>query len=159
MFYKYEEINFINIKEFKNDKNSILILSNKSELKYLNNYSNYKFGAIVNNIDDLLFWSNKKINFIINPFNYKERFFDNSTFSLLTKNNINIIIIWDLIFEKEISKQIFIYKHLIILNKLCKKNKIPLIILNKDLEKTYQIYKILNYNKKQAKYFLSLVKL
>ena len=109
MFYKYEEINFINIKEFKNDKNSILILSNKSELKYLNNYSNYKFGAIVNNIDDLLFWSNKKINFIINPFNYKERFFDNSTFSLLTKNNINIIIIWDLIFEKEISKQIFIF--------------------------------------------------
>jgi hypothetical protein len=151
IYYKYQNISFVSPK----DKGNIIVFTDLKESNLFPKISSKKVAVLTSDVNTLEFWLNKKINFIINPFDFKGRAFDSKTFSVMKQKNILPIIILDFIIEKDSKKQIYLFKHLLLFNKLCEKNKIPLIILSNNQNQAKAMYLNLGYNEKQIKYFLS----
>lgn len=151
IYYKYQNISFVSPK----DNGNIIVFTNLKDSSLFPKVSNKKIAVLTSDVNTLEFWLNKKIDFIINPFDFKGRAFDSKTFSVMKQKNILPIIILDFIIEKDTKKQIYLLKHLLLFNKLCKKNKIPLIILANDEKQSKEMYITLGYNEKQIKNFLS----
>lgn len=160
-FYKYKNKYFLfsdQISKLTCDINSkkIIIFRNQKEandFQKLRSIGNYT-AVLSSNPDALSFWINKKIDFIINPFDFKGKGFDKNTFSILIQNNILPIIILDKIILSDKDLQLQTFKHLFSFNKLCIKYKLPIIILSHDDKASYAFYNILGYNEIQAKQFL-----
>lgn len=151
IFYKYQNISFVDPK----NNGDIIVFTNIKDANLFQKVSNKKIAVFTADVNTLEFWLNKKIDYIINPFDFKGKAFDSKTFSLIKQKNILPIIILDFIFEKDQKKQIYLFKHLLLFNKLCKKNKIPIIILSNNNDNSNAMYYILGYNEKQIKNFLS----
>jgi hypothetical protein len=151
IFYKFQNTSFVSPKE----KGDIIVFTNLKEANIFPKYSNNKTAIFTSDVNILEFWINKKIDYIINPFDFKSRAFDNNTFSLMKQKNIIPIIILDFIFDKDHKKQNYLFKHLILFNKLCKKNKLPILLLSNNIDVTNAMYYILGYSENQAKNFLS----
>jgi hypothetical protein len=158
-FYKYNNIYFVFANEFSNlpkNINSIALFKNTNDAQFYSKLQNItKCAVLSNNANDIQFWINKNIDYIVNPFDFKSKGFDKNTFSILIQNKILPIILLEKLFINNKQNQIQIFKHLIAFVKLCKKYKLPLIILSNNIELTYATYSILGYNEKQAERFLS----
>jgi len=158
-FYKYKTIYFVFPNEFSKlpkNTNSVVLFRNVDDAKHYPKIQNLaKCAVLSNNANDISFWVNKKIDYIVNPFDFKGKGFDKNVFSLLKQNKILPVILLEKILLDDKQKQIQIFKHLIAFNKLCKKYKLSLIILSNNIELTYATYSVLGYNEKQAERFLS----
>jgi RNase P/RNase MRP subunit p30 len=155
-FYKYKnkEFLFASDSKSKTNSNSIIIFRSLEDAKLYSKLQNYSLGVMSNNPNVISFWVNKKIDYIINPFDFRSKGFDKNVFSILKQNNILPVILLGKLFLDDKDKQIQIFKHLIAFNKLCKKFKIPLIILHNDVDLTLATYRLLGYNSKQSERFL-----
>jgi hypothetical protein len=157
-FYKYKNIEFVFASDYskiKNKSNSIIIFRSLEDAKIYPRVQNNNLCGVMSNTPNVIaFWANKKIDYIINPFDYKGKGFDKNIFSVLKQNNISPIILLNKIMLVEKDKQLQIFKHLIAFNKLCIKFKMPLIILHNDLDITNAFYRLLGYNKVQANRFV-----
>jgi len=159
-FYNYKDIFFIfpELMSTNNTQKKICIFKDKNAAKDLQ-----KMRAACNataimssDTETIEFWISKKIDFIVNPFDEKERGFDSNTFSILVQNEIYPIILLEKIITLDREKQIRLFKHLFVLIRLCKKHHLPIIILSKDIHVSYAFYHILGYNETQAQRFLKM---
>lgn len=120
-----------------------------------------KFGysGVFSCIPDVVeFWAKKNIDFIINPFDAKQRGFDENSFSLLLQNEITPVILLDKILTQNKEEQIQILRNLFLLNGLCKKYKLPIIIVSEENNKEINvIYSILGYNENQITNFNKVI--
>lgn len=151
IYYKYQNVSFVSPK----DNGNIIVFTSLKEANLYPKLLNKKIAVFTSDVKTLEFWLNKKIDFIINPFDFKGRAFDSKTFSIMKQKNILPIIILDFIIEKDTKKQIYLLKHLLLFNKLCKKNKMPIIILSNNEKQSKEMYISLGYNENQIKNFLS----
>jgi len=157
-FYKYQNNYFIFAKdapEFEKEKNKIFLFKDVNDAKLFQKFSGNKTAVISSSPETISFWTKKKINYIINPFNFYSVGFDKNIFSQIIQNKIQPMIILDKLIINDKDKQLKIFKHLFLFIKLCKKYKLPVIILSEDLHATKALYHILGYNEQQAKNFLS----
>lgn len=138
-----------------NTKDVCVVFTKKQDFK-LNKFG---FSAVFSgNPDVISFWINKKIDFLINPFNANNRGFDENTFSILAQNNILPVLLFDKLIVSNKTEQMFLFRHLFVLNKLCKKYKVPIIILTTEMgREIFAIYKIIGYNENQANNFLKIM--
>ncbi len=115
----------------------------------------FDYKAVYSAIPDIIdFWIRKNIDFIINPFDGKQRGFDENSFSLLIQNNITPVVLLDKILTPNKEEQIHLLQNLFVLNSLCKKYKFPLLILSEKNEiEINAIYNILGYNENQIENF------
>lgn len=116
-----------------------------------NTSNKYCYNAVYSAIPDIIeFWVKKKIDFIINPFDGKQRGFDENTFSLLVQNKITPLILLDKILTPNKEEQIHLLQNLFTLSDLCKKYKFPLLIISENNEDEINtIYYVLGYNENQ----------
>ncbi len=134
-----------------NPKSVCLVFTKKQG----NTSNKFGYNAVYSAIPDIIdFWIKKDVDFIINPFDAKQRGFDERSFSLLIQNNIEPVILLAKILTANKEEQIHILQNLFMLNELCKKYKLPLLILSEKNEKEINtIYNILNYNENQISAF------
>lgn len=135
-----------------NSKSVCLVFTKKQG----NCSANFGYNAVYSAIPDIIdFWIKKNIDFIINPFDAKQRGFDERCFSLLTQNNITPVILLEKILTPNKEEQIHILQNLFVLNELCKKYKLPLLILSEKNEfEVNGMSNILGYNKNQISTFI-----
>lgn len=159
-FYKYKNKEFVFASDYsklQNKSNSIIIFRSLEDAKiYPKVQNNNSCGVMSNNPNVISFWLNKKIDYIINPFDYRGKGFDKNIFSVLKQNKIYPVILLAKIMLNEKDKQLQVFKHLIAFNKLCIKFKMPLIILHSDLDVTNAFYRLLGYNSVQADRFVGV---
>jgi len=160
-FYKYQNTFFIfseQLSSYQNTEKLICIFRSKEEAKDFQKIKEKCNATAVysSNPDTIEFWTSKKINFIINPFDTNNKGFDKNTFSILVQNKIYPVILLEKIIIQNRELQIKLFKHLFELNALCKKYKHPLIILCEDKYTIKAIYHILGYNDTQIQNFLEL---
>jgi len=157
-FYKYNNKEFVfasNYSKIGNKSDSIIIFKTIDDAKiYSKVQNNFGCGVMSNSPDVLSFWTNKKIDFIINPFDFKGKGFDKKIFSLIKQNNILPVILLGKIINSDKDKQIQIFKHLIAFNKLCVEFKLPIAILYNNQNVANAFYSLMGYNDKQAERFL-----
>ena len=91
-FYKYNNIYFVFANEFSNlpkNINSIALFKNTNDAQFYSKLQNItKCAVLSNNANDIQFWINKNIDYIVNPFDFKSKGFDKNTFSILIQNKI-----------------------------------------------------------------------
>lgn len=157
-FYKYKNKEFVFASDYsklQNKSNLIVIFRSVEDAKFYPKIQNNSLcGVMSNNPNVIAFWVNKKIDYIINPFDNRGKGFDKNIFSVLKQNEILPIILLGKIMQEDKEKQIQIFKHLLAFNKLCIKFKMPLIVLHKDNEVTNAFYELLGYNTTQANRFI-----
>ena len=117
-------------KKEQNNKNHCLVVDvskNKEEFRKAPNYSCY-IGAKVSSLKDVFFCLDKKVNFIINPFNYKTKFFDNSTITVMKQKGIYPLIFMNEYLGLSKGQQIGFLKNTFLLVNLAKKQSLPVFI-------------------------------
>lgn len=157
-FYKYKDNYFVFAKDaskFEKEKNKIVVFDDVKDANLYPKFLHYKTAVLSNVPKVTSFWTKKKINYLINPFDSWSKGFDKNIFSQIIQNKIQPLIIIDKLITRNKEKQLKIFKHLGLFIKLCKKYKLPIIILSEDLYATKAVYHLLGYNEQQAKAFLS----
>ncbi len=149
-----------------------VLLSNQNNSKYyaiaVDKRCNIKKGlvyaCISKDINTVNYWVNKDIKFIINPFDYKQRYFDYSTITVIKQNRITPVIILDEIKELNKIQTGYFLKNAMLFTSFCKKQKVPIIVdlglnlSNKTNEmQEYYNYSIFDYTISQAKMFNKVV--
>lgn len=157
-FYKYQDYYFVfakNASKLETEKNKIIIFDDVKDANLYPKFSQYRTAVVSSAPKVTSFWTKKKINYLINPFDSWGKGFDKNIFSQIIQNKIQPLIIIDKLITRNKEKQLKLFKHLGLFIKLCKKYKLPVIILSEDLYATKALYHILGYNEQQAKEFLS----
>lgn len=128
-------------KDVNNKKHCLVVdvSKNKNEFKKTGNYGCY-VGARVSSLKDVFFCLDKKLDFIINPFNYKTKFFDNSTITVMKQRGLFPLIFIDEYLNLSRGQQIGFLKNAFLLVDLAKKQSIPVFIASGAKEPWQVIY-------------------
>ncbi|PIU22513.1 MAG: hypothetical protein COT14_00885 [Candidatus Diapherotrites archaeon CG08_land_8_20_14_0_20_30_16] len=161
-FYRYQNLIFVFPEQLPTTEKlqkKVCVFRNKEDAKNLQKIQSTcdATGVLSSNPETIAFWINKKIDYIINPFDFRGKGFDKNTFSILIQNKIYPIIILEKIILQNSEQQLQLFKHLFSFNKLCQKYKLPLIILCEDPRVCIALYYILGYNETQAQSFLKQI--
>jgi len=121
-------------------------------------------GCVAKDLNNVNFWLNKKVDFLINPFDDKQRFFDYSTITVMKKNKIIPVILLKDFGKYNKMQAAYFLKNAIMFVEFCKKNEIPVIVdLGLDSNKRTNekqelaIYNLFELTQEQGKIFNEMV--